>query len=118
MRILLVGALALGVMASSAIGATLQPMQGRIELNSQSVKGPRTVKAGDIVTAGADGSATIVYADGCTLTVNPGTTVRVPAQSPCNLGAADFLVGGAVVAAGVGGAIILSQDDDDKPASP
>lgn len=118
MRALIVGACALSLMSFSALAATLQPTQGRVQLNGQTVKGPHTVKGGDVVTAGADGTATIVYSDGCILTVNPGTTVKVPEKSTCDFAAADFLVGGAVVAAGVGGAIILTQDDDDHPASP
>ena len=122
MRKIIFGVAGFMVLASGSItmAATLQPLQGVIKLNGGVVQGAHTVKGGDIVTAGATGSATIVYADGCTLKVDPGTTVQVPAESTCNFAATDFLIGGGVLAAAVGGAIILTQDDDDKqtPASP
>lgn len=108
------------VSGSVTTAATLQSVQGVIKVNGGVVHGAHTVKGGDIVTAGANGSATIVYPDGCTLKVDPGTTVEVPAESTCNFAATEFLIGGGVLAAAVGGAIILTQDDDDKqtPASP
>ena len=112
-------ALLLGAGASTALAATLQPLQGRVQLNGKFGSATRPVKAGDVITAGANSSARIVFSDGCVVGVAALTTVTVPSSSPCVVASDDFTVGSiAVVGAAAGAAVILSQDDDDRPASP
>lgn len=110
-------AFALCAMASVAQAATLQPQQGRIALNGSAVAVPTTVRTGDVVWAGAESSALIVYANGCTLAVNAGSKVKVPATCD-GPDLTNLLLGGGLVAGAVTAAIVLSNNSDDKPASP
>lgn len=114
----LICALAVCAIAGSALAVTLQPLQGRVQVNGRFGSTTRTVHAGDVITAGANSSARIVFADGCVVSVEPLTTVTVPAEPPCGVVTDDFVVGTAAVAVAVGAGIILLQDDNDKPASP
>ncbi|MDH4981789.1 hypothetical protein [Hyphomicrobium sp. D-2] len=105
--------------ASIAQAATLQPQQGRVTLNGSAVVVPTTVRTGDLVWAGAESSAQIVYANGCTVTVSAGTNVTVPAPSACQgTDMTNLLLGGGLVAGAVTAAIVLSNNSSDKPASP
>lgn len=110
-----------------AIGATLQSVEGSVLANTgtgyRSVGTGATVPTGTQIMARNNGSASIVYANGCVENVAPGTVVTVKPEGQCQagLGAGSLppgaLVAGAVViAGGVGAAIALSKDD--KPASP
>lgn len=62
------------------------------------------VKAGDRIMASGGSSATVTYADGCDLTIAPGTLVTLPAVSPCAGGVP--LVQGTMPA---GGAVVGSS---------
>jgi hypothetical protein len=86
------------------------------------VTGPTDGQPGDTVMVGSAGE--IVYADGCRQPVEVGAVVSITDTSPCGAtnaeGFADhtLIIGGLVVAGGVGAAIALSGGgDDDKPAS-
>jgi hypothetical protein len=73
---------------------------------------------------GPDGSAMLVYEDGCQQNIAPGAVVTISATSPCSAQAGDgggqpaLVLGAMAVAGGVGGAVILSSDNDHHPASP
>ncbi|MDX2156952.1 MAG: hypothetical protein SFW09_10640 [Hyphomicrobiaceae bacterium] len=68
--------------------------------------------------ASPGGSAKIVYDNGCVRVVEPGAVVVVQQTVECNTtSVVPYLIGGAVIAGGVGLAIGLSNDKD-KPASP
>lgn len=111
-------------MGSAAFAATVNVTGGPVSVNKgsgfKSVKSSTGVGAGDTVTAGAGGSAKIVYSDGCEQTVGPGETVTVGA-SPCQAGALggdmETLVVGTIGAAAVAGGI-YAVTKDDSPSSP
>jgi hypothetical protein len=122
-------------LCSPSWSATVEVVKGGVLINRgegfRPVTGAAEARSGDQVMASPDGSARIIYADGCPIPVNPGAVITVSAKSPCTafaqrvtpaggapeegLGAAGAV--GSVVAAGVIAAI-LSLKDDDSPASP
>jgi hypothetical protein len=73
---------------------------------------------------GKNGSAIVVYEDGCQQKVAPGAVVTIWTASPCSgaggvAGQPGLVLGAMAVAGGVGGAVILSSDNDHHhPASP
>jgi hypothetical protein len=84
-----------------------------------------------MVVANPGGSGQIVYGDGCTVQVRPGSIVAVAPQSPCIKEEAPvevpastnnnaLVVGGVVIGSALAGlgiaALIIHQKD--KPASP
>ncbi|MES0385140.1 MAG: hypothetical protein ABUJ98_11210 [Hyphomicrobium sp.] len=102
------------------------------------VPGAAQAEAGDSVMAGEFGVGQIIYANGCVITVRPGTVVRVKAEPPssCNAAAISpanrvptyeglsrsrhhILLGAAIAGgAGVGIYYLTKSSGDDKPASP
>ncbi len=124
------------LLASNAEAALLTNVQGTVTVNHGEgfvPVGPAGTTAllapGDRVRAGT-GSADIVYDNGCTVTLGAGQMVAVLYAAPdCNGGLKDgaasssglststYLVGGLVVAGGIGAGIALSQKSS-KPASP
>ncbi len=118
--------LCLLVMAVQASAATVQPTAGQVYVDRGQgyvpVSGPTTVKPGDVVMVTAGGSAQVIYKDACAQAVSVGSVVVVAAVPPCAAnapGGVDYtlIVGGVLVAGGIGAAIALSGDDD-KPISP
>ncbi len=109
--------------AGPVSAATLEVLNGTVTVtrgqNATRAPGTSEVKAGDVVTTGAGSRARIIYSPTCAAIVEPATSVTVLEDLQCAAGLGDntLLIGGAVVAAGVGAAIVLS-DDDKKPASP
>jgi hypothetical protein len=114
--------------SAAALAATVKPSGGSVSINSgRPVTGETQVKLGDTVTAGPRASAKIIYANGCSVTVEPGTTVSITHDDHCTLGLAGpsagglgglgglgtVAIGAAVVAGGIGLAAALK-----KPASP
>lgn len=117
-----VAALAAGLWSAVASAATVKPMKGSVSINAgRPVSTATTVKVGDTVTAGPGGPATIRYANGCSVTVEPGTTVTVVPDDLCTVGLAGdpgvtaLAVGAGVVAAG---AVALAVAAARNPASP
>ncbi len=121
------------LMASSAEAALLTNVQGTVTVNRGDGYSPAgagsVILPGDRVRAG-EGSADIVYENGCTMRVGPGQTSIVLYAAPdCNGGSKDaavdtgistgtLLIGGVLVVGGaVAGGIALSQTSS-KPASP
>ena len=134
--------------ATGASATTVEVVQPQVFVNRGDGYKPVTqtsgVAAGHIVMAAPNGSAKIVYDDGCVVEVKPGAVVPVYGQSPCPVYAGNsgsgrgwftgsgrgYIIAGAVVAGVVGGAIAYAggggddgndaalKDDDDKGASP
>jgi hypothetical protein len=78
------------LLSSSAWAASLQPGQGSLTLNQgqgfQPVNSRIDANVGDTVMVGPEGSATVVYDDGCTVNVQPGSVTTVAPISPCASG--------------------------------
>ena len=75
------------VFGSAAQAATVRTIDGNVLINRgggyERVRGTSQAKVGDTVMASPDGAALIIYADGCTVTVRPGSVVSIAAQSSC-----------------------------------
>ena len=124
------------VLLSSSVvsAATLDSVNGRVLVNRGQGYGPgvaqSSLKPGDQVFATNGASARIVFDNLCFENVEAGQVITVRAGNPeCafdptnapgteagGISATTVLVGGAVVAAGVGAAILISRSG--KPASP
>ena len=130
--IVAVAALLLG--SVQVFAATVESISGAVFVNKgqgfQAATLGTQVNPGDIVMVRNGGEALVVYGDGCQSHVKSGKTVTVGTSSPCSavdqsqlkpgtIGPDTLLIGGVVVAAGVGVAVILSNNDsNNKPASP
>jgi ribosome-associated protein YbcJ (S4-like RNA binding protein) len=110
-----------------AVSATLANLQGQVLVNGLPATEGQTVAAGDVVTIGEQGGqASIVLAEGCSLTASPGQVVTVPAAFECPPPVAGGInANHAVMATGIGllagggiGYAIGDDNDDDTPASP
>jgi hypothetical protein len=70
--------------------ATIQSIQGQVSVNQgqgfQQINGAVEVKAGDSVIVSPGGSATVAYADGCNVALQPGAVMVIAALSPCASG--------------------------------
>ncbi|MGO9173855.1 MAG: hypothetical protein ACLP7P_18085 [Rhodomicrobium sp.] len=121
------------LLVSNAEAALLTNVQGTVTVNRGEGFAPAgntaVLAPGDRVRA-ETGSADIVYDNGCTVKLGAGQTVAVLYAAPdCGGGLWDgaasssgistgtLLVGGLVVAGGIGAGIALSQKSS-KPASP
>lgn len=120
-------ALALLAMVSHANAALIKVTNGPIYIDrgdgytmvNESVQ----AAAGDVVMVTVGGSGEIVYDDGCRQPVEIGAVVVIGAVSPCGGAQPEpvdysLVIGGLVVAGGVGAAVALGGgSDNDKPAS-
>src|SRR5689334_9366933 len=104
----LVSALCVGcslLIASQSWAATIESGQGDLTINQgkgfQPVTSRGTANVGDSVMVGPGGSATVVYDDGCKVSVRPGAVATIAPLSPCASGsnAADMGVPRTVPAA-------------------
>lgn len=116
------------LLGHAAGAATVQPIEGEVSVNKgqgfQLASGEVDVNTGDTVMVSPQGSARIVYADGCAITVRPGSVVTLGKGSPCaakRMGATNsgdsiptdhYVIGGLLVAGAIAGGIILLTDDD------
>jgi ribosome-associated protein YbcJ (S4-like RNA binding protein) len=110
-----------------AVSATLANLQGQVLVNGVPATEGQTVAAGDVVTIGEQGGqASIVLAEGCSLTASLGQVVTVPASFQCpppvaggiNPSQAAIATGLGVLAGGGIGYAVGDDNNDDKPASP
>lgn len=120
----------LSLMSGPAAAATLTVLQGNVLVNRgtgyQLVSGASEVAPGDQVFADPDGQAMLAYPDGTSTVVEPGNVVSVTESgaAPVAAGALNtstLIIGGAVVAGGVGLALGASGGGGggkDHPASP
>jgi hypothetical protein len=78
------------LLSSSTWAATLQPGQGQLSVNQgqgfQPVNSRIDANVGDSVMVTPDGSATVVYDDGCKVNVQPGAVATIAPISPCASG--------------------------------
>lgn len=78
------------LLSSSTWAATIEPGQGSFSINQgqgfQPVNSRVDANVGDSVMVGANGTATVVYGDGCTVNVQPGAVTTINAISPCASG--------------------------------
>ncbi len=139
--ILAVAAVSVFGVSQASNAATVNSIQGEVLVNSGDgfkplANAPGDLKAGSQVMVRPGGSAVITYASNCSVRV-PSGVWAVQASAPCSAGndvidfstrmnqevpppaddATGLVVGGLVVAAGVGAAIILTQGND-NPSSP
>lgn len=86
-----VGAFCLAMLVSSSSwAATIEPGQGNLSINQgqgfQPVNSRIDASVGDSVMVGPNGSATVVYDDGCKVNVQPGAVTSIAPLSPCASG--------------------------------
>jgi len=130
------------ILGSVAHAATVNVTEGELFISRgngyERVAGTAQVRVGDSIMAGEFGVGQITYANGCAITVRPGTVVAIESQASCKaaddwstnvdpasasasggLSTGQILLG-AAIAGGVGaGVYALTQGGgDDKPASP
>lgn len=124
------------ILGSAAHAATVKVTEGELFISRgngyERVAGTAQGHVGDSVMAGEFGVGQITYANGCAVTVRPGTVVAIEAQSSCKaahdwstnldpasegLSTQHVLLGAAVVG-GIGVGIYFLTKSDDKPASP
>jgi hypothetical protein len=78
------------LLSSSTWAATLEPGKGSLSINQgqgfQPVNGRIDANVGDSVMVGPDGTATVVYDDGCKVNVQPGAVTTIAPLSPCASG--------------------------------
>lgn len=122
-HIFIVGAMFASAHAASAASITVNQGVASVSIGQgfSPVASGSQVPAGAKVIVSQGGSASINYGPACVLNVSSGQVATVPDDSAC-VAAAPFptntlLIGGAVVAGGVGAAIALSGDDK-KTISP
>ena len=103
--------------------------QGQVLVNQgsgyQQIVGSSDVGAGATVVVNPGGSAQILYSDGCSVSVQPGSVYTIQSQSPClaaDGGQASSGISGTTLAVGAvvigGGAAALVLLNKDKSASP
>jgi hypothetical protein len=76
--------------ATACPAATLVPVHGQLSINHgqgfEQVNGPIEANTGDSVMVSPDGSANVLYADGCKITLQPGSVMTIAELSPCASG--------------------------------
>ena len=90
---LFLGAMCFGcvtLLGSSSWAATIEPDQGNLMVNQgkgfQPINGRVDASVGNSVMVAPGGTATVVYDDGCKVTVEPGTVTTIAPLSPCASG--------------------------------
>lgn len=78
------------LLSSSTWAATIEPGQGSLTINQgqgfQPVNSRIDANVGDSVMVGPNGSATVVYEDGCKVNIQPGAVTTIAPISPCASG--------------------------------
>jgi hypothetical protein len=110
------------LLSSSTWAATLQPGQGDLSINQgqgfQPVNSRVDANVGDSVMVGPGGAATLVYDDGCKVSVQPGSVATIAPLSPCASGSyadtngPDYgaIIMGVVVLGAIGGGIYAAEN--------
>jgi hypothetical protein len=124
------------ILGSAAHAATVTVTEGELFISRgngyERVAGTAQGRVGDSIMAGEFGVGQITYANGCAVTVRPGTVVAIEAQASCkaahdwstNLDPASgglstgHILLGAAIAGGIGVGIYALTQSDDKSASP
>lgn len=115
------------LLSSSTWAASLVPGQGDIVINQgqgfQPVNSRVDANVGDSVMVAPEGSASIVYGDGCTVNVQPGAVTTIAPISPCASGSyaaadnPDYLFWGAVGVGAVGLGVGLAALAERRPVA-
>ena len=123
------------ILGSAAHAATVRVTEGKLFISRgngyEPVAGTVQGHVGDSVMAGEFGVGQITYANGCAVTVRPGTVVAIEAQSSCKAAhdwspnhdpasgglSTHHVLLGAAIAGGIGVGIYALTQSDDKPAS-
>lgn len=131
----ILGAMVSLTVSGVAQAAFLDSIHGGVRINRGdgyvSVRGATEAKTGDSIMAAAKGRARLVYSDGCTADILPGSVVVVGAESPCAKGAMNnegvgteaglsptaLVVGGLALAA-VGGGIAAAVSNGQHTSPP
>lgn len=117
----------LSVVAGGVVqAATVNVLSGPVSVNKgggfKSIKSSTSAGSGDLVMAGAGGSAEIIYDEGCKQTINSGESLSVADASICKAGGFGDPMTGLVVtglvSAVVIGTVAAVTDNDSSPASP
>ena len=112
-----VGLALLGIGSAQAQTASVIPLQGDLSVNQgqgfQRVDSRIGANVGDSLMVSPGGSATVVYQDGCQVSVQPGSVTTIAPLSPCASGSQaqvpqyhEYNYDYALVALGVGGAVL------------
>ena len=130
---LIISVLSSLLVGSWAYAATVNATKGQVLLNLgqgyNQLRGSREAGPGAIVVANPGGSAQVVYADGCSVTVTPGMVYTIAPQSPCvggglgvgeglGLNTTTMIALGAIAGGGVAAGIIFASRSSQKSASP
>jgi hypothetical protein len=124
-------------LAADANIAQLGAVSGSVMVSAAGKTAPATsaaLKVGDRVIASANGKASVKFADGCVVTLQPASMITVGAKSPCAAGAGlvsaqsaqpmqgegfsgeALAIGGFVVVGGV--LVAVGVNDNGKSTSP
>lgn len=117
------------MLSTAAAAAQIDRVVGSVMINKGSgykqIASATSTKPGDVIIAGVDSRAELIYSDGCRVKIEPGVVVTVSDVSPCKATQAEgvtsgqLLVGGVLVAGGVALAIGLSNSgSSNRPKSP
>lgn len=121
--------------ATGCWAADVQAVQGDLSINQGDgfapIKGRIEANVGDSLMVGPNGLATVSYADGCQVSVQPGTVITIAPISPCAAGsyAQDFtnpfgsnlvapIIVGVAVGTALGIAAYESSRNNNTPTSP
>jgi hypothetical protein len=111
MRLFLCALSCVALAAGPCLAATVEPSQGSLSINHgqgfEPVGGPTTANVGDSLMVAPGGTATVVYDDGCKVTVQPEGVTTIAPLSPCASGSyaqnSDFSWGGVAMGVVAGG---------------
>jgi hypothetical protein len=117
------------VFSAPSFAAMVNATQGQVLVNQgsgyQQVAGSVDVTPGGTIVVNPGGSAQIVYPDGCSVSVQPGSVYTIAPQSPClaqggsqatsAINGTTLAIGAVVVGGGAAALLLLNKD---KSASP
>ena len=139
MRTILVASLLVAVTSMAASGAALRSVEGGVSVNTGNgythAATSQNVTVGSRIQTALNGSAEIVYPNGCIRRISPNQTVTVQRTVNCNNWASSisynshedaaddsrnnllYVLGGAAIVGGAA-AIIIPNSGSNSPASP
>ena len=119
MRTLFIASVVLALTSLAASGAVLRSVEGGVSVDTGNgftrIATTRELNPGHSIRTTANGSAELVYPNGCVFQISPSQVVTVQENVTCDDDGIIYIVGGAAIVGGIA-AIVISNDDD--PASP
>ena len=75
-------------MATACFAATVEPVSGELQINRPGqgfvkITASTVVNPGDLLMVSPNGTANVLYPDGCKFILQPGSVLTVSALSPC-----------------------------------